>query len=180
MGNANSGRRPKPTAIKRAEGGRVRNRGEEERRKRRTREPEYEPGVPECPPELLADLMAVKWWQHFAGLLCGAKVLTSAHAAALANLAKAKAAEERCWLAWQADGFEQIKVYEDRSPSGALLRRHEKVNPLAGQWKELALLTDRFITNFGLSPISAPKIEALGAPPARSDFEAFLGGQGGA
>jgi terminase small subunit-like protein len=167
-GTARSGR-VKPTAIKQREGSRVR---------RRAREPEYKPGVPECPPELRDDLLAVAKWEHFAGLLAGAKILTTAHAAALGNLASVAAQLQRARAAHALEGFATLKVYELRTASGALLRLFEKAHPLLNEIKQLTLLETRLLESFGLTPISAPRVEALGAPPERSDFEAFVGGQG--
>jgi|SRR5262245_11752408 len=161
MGNARSGRRPKPTAMLRAAGSRVRRRG---------REPVYEPGAPPCPAGLRDDLLAVAAWEHFAGLLTGSKVLTTGHAAALANLASVQARLDRARAAHAAEGFPTLKVYHRRGDV------FEKPHPLATEINKLITLQLRLLDSFGLTPASAPKVEALGAPPERSDFERFVGG----
>ncbi len=166
-GTWRSGGRPVPTALKVLRGTQVKGRKDE---------PRYSGGRPVMPPELAADLLATANWTRLADRLEAAGVLTTAHGEALGMLAEALADYTRVRTELHAMGHKQYLVDETFNRKGQLIRRHERENPLFRRSERLALLINRLLGEFGLTPATQTRIEARQAK-LQDPFEAFLGGK---
>jgi hypothetical protein len=113
-------------------------------------------------------------------LLRPAGVLTVGHAEGLALLATAAADNRRTRAEFKASGYSML-LWDERyhATTGILLSRRPRENPLLRKSTELTLLVNRLLGEFGLTPITSPKVEAMGAPEERSEFESFIGGHRG-
>jgi len=167
-GNYRSGAPRKPTALKLLQGSRVRN---------REQEPQYEPGIPDCPARLQEDPEAKSHWDLLSSRLQASGVLTKGHGEALAMLAEALADYGRARAQLKAMRFQQLIVEEKYDPTGAkLLYRRVKENPLIRRSERLAVLCSRLLGEFGLTPITQAKINSAKPPTETDPFEVFLGG----
>jgi P27 family predicted phage terminase small subunit len=139
------GRRPKPTRLKLLTG----NPG---KRPLNEREPEPEPSVPDCPPEL--GPVARREWDRLVGELSKLRILTNLDRAALASYCGA-------YGLW-AEAMEQIQKYGAmvKSPSG-----YPQQSPYLAIANRQAEIMMRIASEFGFTPasrsrIAAPKSEA--------------------
>jgi phage terminase small subunit len=163
-GTWRSGQKPKPTALKVLQGSEVRG---------RKREPAPPPGRPPIPTRLAEDPLAVAAWESLAARLESIGVLTTANGEALGLLAEALADYERVREALSTMRHQQLVVDEVRNPQGVVIRRRIRENPLLRRTERIALLVNRLLGEFGLTPATAPRLEA--SPPVRDPFEVFLG-----
>jgi phage terminase small subunit len=165
-GTWRSGGKPKPTALKLLQGSRVSG---------RKSEPQYERGTPEPPAGLADDPQAREHWDRLSARLEAAGVLSVAHGEALGMLAQALADYARIRQQLHQMQYQQLVIDEVRDPKGQLLRRRVKENPLIRRSERIALLVNRLLGEFGLTPATQTRIEAR--QTALSDaFETFLGG----
>lgn len=165
MGNRRSGRRPTPTAIKRLKGSRIRHDV--------AAEPSAPPGLPLCPPHVVADAASREAWDQLAARLLTQRVLTTAHTEALALLADGWAQYVRLQLAFAADGFRSVVKQEWTTEDGQQRSRLIE-NPLCRQIRQQATLLNTLFGEFGQTPASAPKVVAPGE--SVDPFDRFLSG----
>jgi phage terminase small subunit len=166
-GTFRSGRHRKPTALHVLDGSRIRD---------RKHEPQYEPGIPECPVRLAGDTNAKAVWDLMAARLQASGVLTVAHGEALTLLAEAWADYARLRDQLRVMSFQPLIVEELYDPTGTkLVRRRVRENPLTRRSERLALLCSRLLGEFGMTPVTAARIAAK-RPAVPDAFEAFLGG----
>jgi P27 family predicted phage terminase small subunit len=165
-GTWRSGGKPKPTALKLLQGSEVRG---------RKHEPKPEPGRPAAPARLAADELATAAWESLAQRLETLGVLTTANGEALALLAEALADYDRCRAQLAQMNYQQLVVDEMRDKAGTVIRRRVRENPLLRRTERIALLVNRLLGEFGLTPATAARIDARLVPERRDPFEAFLG-----
>ncbi len=137
------GRRPKPTRLKLLTG----NPG---KRPLNDREPEPEPGIPDCPPEL--GVVAKREWDRLAGELGKLRIITNLDRAALAAYCGA-------YALW-AEATEQIEKYGSmvKSPSG--YPQQSPYLAIANRQTEIMM---RIASEFGFTPASRSRISAPSA-----------------
>lgn len=167
-GSKRSGRRLKPTALKAIQGSRM-------RRQNRT-EPVHPVGVPTIPPHLATDDLAVTAWGSFVERLSAVKVLTSSHGEALAIMAEAWADYVRCRQQFERMGRQLVVADEKVVGSGAtaIVTRKIKDNPLIRRSERLAMLIQRYLGEFGLTPATGPKVQGIAAPEATNPLLALV------
>ncbi len=143
------GRRPKPTRIKVLTG----NPG---KRPLNTDEPNPEPVVPECPPEL--GPVARQEWDRLSGELGSLKILTALDRAALAAYCNA-------YGLW-AEAIKAIQKYGTmvKSPSGYPIQ-----SPYVSIANRQAEIMMRIASEFGFTPASRSRI----AMPAKPESDLF-------
>jgi P27 family predicted phage terminase small subunit len=134
------GRRPKPTRLKVLTG----NPGKHPLNER---EPEPEPAIPDCPPELGA--VAKQEWGRLAGELGKLRILTNLDRAALAAYCGAYA----LWI----EAIEQIEKYGSmvKSPSG-----YPQQSPYLAIANRQVELMMRIASEFGFTPASRSRISS--------------------
>jgi len=134
------GRRPKPTRLKLLTG----NPG---KRPLNEREPEPEPSIPDCPPEL--GPVARREWDRLVGELGKLRILTALDRAALASYCGA-------YGLW-ADAMEQIQKYGSmvKSPSG-----YPQQSPYLAVANRQAEIMMRIASEFGFTPASRSRISS--------------------
>jgi P27 family predicted phage terminase small subunit len=134
------GRRPKPTRLKLLTG----NPG---KRPLNEREPEPEPSVPDCPPEL--GPVARREWDRLVGELSKLRILTALDRAALASYCGA-------YALW-AEAMEQIQKYGSmvKSPSG-----YPQQSPYLAIANRQAEIMMRIASEFGFTPASRSRISS--------------------
>jgi len=134
------GRRPKPTRLKLLTG----NPG---KRPLNEREPEPEPSIPDCPPEL--GPVARREWDRLVGELGKLRILTALDRAALASYCGA-------YGLW-ADAMEQIQKYGSmvKSPSG-----YPQQSPYLAVANRQAEIMMRIASEFGFTPASSSRISS--------------------
>jgi P27 family predicted phage terminase small subunit len=134
------GRRPKPTRLKVLMG----NPG---KRPLNESEPEPEPTIPECPPELGA--VAKREWDRLVGELGKLRILTNLDRAALAAYCGA-------YALW-AEATEQIEKYGSmvKSPSG--YPQQSPYLAIANRQTEIMM---RIASEFGFTPASRSRISS--------------------
>lgn len=164
-GNFRSGRRPQPSSLQLLKG--------TYRKSRRGHEPQLTRGRPEPTAEVRADPAALAHWETLADRLDRIGVLSPAHGESLALLALARADYGRIREQLQVMRFQQLIVEEIRDKAGNVLRRRYRENPLIRRSERLALLVSRLLGEFGLTPVTAPKVHAFPTGP-EDDFEMFL------
>jgi phage terminase small subunit len=165
-GNFRSGRLRTPTALKVMRGQRIRGRHQE---------PKYPPGMPEKPESIAADERASWYWDFYGKCLERSGVLNVTHLGQFALLCHALADFDRDTADLQKMGYQRLIIDEQRTPEGQLIRRRVRENPLVRMRQRNALLASRFLTEFGMTPVSQSKVNAQ--PPSAPDaFEVFLGG----
>lgn len=143
------------------------------RHRRQAAEPQFPPGIPSPPADVVADPQALAHWNRFATITHDAAVLSVAHADALAMLAHVAADLERMRTQLTAMNHQALVVDELRDPtSGVVVRRRIKENPLHRRAEKLAHLLVKGLELFGLTPTSAPRVAA--SPTAPDAFEDFL------
>ena len=132
------GRRPKPTRLKLLTG----NPG---KRPLNEREPEPEPSVPDCPPEL--GPVARREWDRLVGELGKLRILTNLDRAALASYCGA-------YALW-AEAMEQIQKYGSmvKSPSG-----YPQQSPYLAIANRQAEIMMRIASEFGFTPASRGRL----------------------
>lgn len=164
-GNSRSGRHPKPTAIKVLHGSKLRagNRSEAK----------YQSGAPECPAHVQNDPRALQAWQVTSARLLQVGVLTTAHGESLATLCDAWADYVRCREQFAAMNYQQLVVDESIDRRNGNKLRKVKENPLIRRSEKLALLITRLLGEFGLTPITSPKVPALGQAASADPFTEF-------
>jgi phage terminase small subunit len=164
-GTWRSGGRPKPTALKLLQGSKVRG---------RKSEPTHPVGRPPIPERLAGDPVAVAAWNSLAARLETVGVLTTAHGEALAMLAEALADYDRIRGQLALMNYQQLVVDEVKNAEGVTIRRRVRENPLLRRSERIALLVNRLLGEFGLTPATSARIDAR--PRQQSDpFERFLG-----
>ena len=134
------GRRPKPTRLKLLTG----NPG---KRPLNEREPEPEPTIPDCPPELGA--VARREWDRLASELGKLRIITNLDRAALAAYCGS-------YALW-AEATEQIEKYGSmvKSPSG--YPQQSPYLAIANRQTEIMM---RIASEFGFTPASRSRIAA--------------------
>jgi|SRR5262245_64852228 len=157
-GTYRSGTPAKPSAFKRLEGTKV--------RPDQRNEPQHALGEPEIPAEVLEDPLALACWHEHAGFLRQVHVLSLAHGRALAALSLAVADFQRVRAAMRAEGH----VIMREGPHGMTF------NPLIRESQRLTERIVKLLGEFGLTPVTSPKITAH-APP--DTFQTFLGAKPG-
>lgn len=132
------GRRPKPTRLKVLAG----NPG---KRPLNAQEPEPEPAVPECPPEL--GPVAKREWDRLAGELGKLRIITHLDRGALASYCGA-------YALW-AEAMEQLQKYGTmiKSPSG-----YPQQSPYLAVANRQAEIMMRIASEFGFTPASRSRI----------------------
>lgn len=166
-GTFRSGRKPKARGLRVLQGSKV--------RPHHRTEPVYAAGSPEPAPHVLADGLALAKYRELVGRLEASRVLTTAHGEALAVLAETWADYVRCREQFAAAGYTLLVVDERREADGTVHRR-VKDNPLIRRSERLALLLQRYLAEFGLTPVTGPRVKVT--EPADVDpFEVFLGGK---
>lgn len=163
-GTFRSGRKPKPAGLRALHGSRE--------RPHHRREPKYASNSPVMPAHLTADAVAVEKWDILADRLAKSRVLTVAHGEALAVLAEAWADYVRCREQFAQTGRQMLVVDEKRALDGTVTRK-VKDNPLIRRSERLALLLQRYLSEFGLTPVSGPKVAAMGEGPGDEWAEFF-------
>jgi P27 family predicted phage terminase small subunit len=134
---ATRGRKPKPTALKIADG----------TARGSLREPSAPLGVPPMPERLAAEPVAVAKWNELATLLSGMGVLTLGDGEALATLCEVHAAAQSCLLELRASGS---VIHTDL---GGV-----KPNPAGSLYRGLVSLQASLMTEFGLTPSSRVRL----------------------
>lgn len=158
-GNYRSGRPRIPTALHVLRGTRIR---------RRQHEPVAEPGVLTPTPEIADDPLALAHWTRVAEQLKTLRILTPAHRDMLAVLATTLADLERARAAWKAQAYaETITVIRRDVRAGTTTERTVE-NPLTRRTERLAMQARTCLGEFGLTPVTGPKVNASGptAKPA--------------
>ena len=157
MGAKGSGRRPRPTALKRLAG----NPG---RRPLNKREPKPKAGVPEMPAEMPLEARAE--WNRIAPILVKMGVLTMADGPALAAYCKLHA------LVLKADraiaDFGIVFAHVDEKNGVATLKK----NPAVSVRAEALRLVKAFLLEFGLTPASRSKVSAIEGRDLEPDVKA--------
>ena len=151
MGNANSGRRPLPTALKVL-------RGNPGRGKLNANEPRFDlvsPAFDEPPAELGSDEQAEAEWRRLAPLLRGARILTIGDRSALVALCQ-------MWSTYlEAAAGARLGLIEEDAKGKPIASPYVKI-------ADSALTQCRALWNeLGLTPASRSKIAALPAADAR-------------
>jgi P27 family predicted phage terminase small subunit len=169
-----SGRRPKPTALKKLQG----NAG---KRKLNEREPQPTPGAPEMPRDL--SKAAAEEWIRIVPELEQLGVLTKVDRAALAAYCHAFArwfeAEKR--IRKFGVIIEEPVVWRDKSLSGRLRVkvigfRHKK-NPAVTVSESAQKIMKAFLVEFGMTPSSRSRVRIEKPPGGDEDpLDAFLKG----
>lgn len=154
-----SGRRPKPTALKLAQG----NPG---KRSLNANEPKPD-GVPKCPTHL--DDGAKREWKRISAELVSLGLLTSVDRAALAAYCAS-------WSRW-VDADTNVQKF------GAVIKSPKSGFPIANPYVSIANtsldLMRKFLVEFGMTPASRSRIQV--APVSDADpFETFMQGIGAA
>jgi len=154
------GRKPQPTAVKRA-------RGNPGKRPLNEHEPAGEPGLPDPPAHLTPD--GLEAWLAIGARVEAMRVVQVQDAHALELLAEAwsEYLEARRYLV--ANGL----TYTSQTPTGTIRRPNPEVAIASDAWKRLkAMLSD-----FGLTPATRSRLEV--APPVEVDpLEELLRGPG--
>lgn len=164
-GNANSGRRRLPTAVKQRRGSRIRHDVK--------REPAFEVGEPPIPPHIAANPYALAAWRSFAPRLIAARVLTTAHGEPLALLADAWGRYQRASDEWAALNYPNVQTIE--IIKGPHVSERVVEHPLVRQLGVYGDTVKRLCAEFGLTPASASKVQTI-TDTAADPFEAFLRG----
>jgi P27 family predicted phage terminase small subunit len=165
-GTFRSGRRHTPTALKALQGKKLRA-GDHD-------SATYPTGKPDIPPLVSADPLLLEHWNRFADRLLDAGVLTTAHGEMLTLLVVAHTNYLRALEQFAQMGYQHLVVDEAIAPGGFQLRKI-KVNPLKREIDRNANAVMRFLSEFGLTPVSAPKVPTQLARARREDpFELFL------
>ena len=155
-GTSRSGRKPKPTALKALQGGRM--------RPHNRREPRYATGAPPCP-ELVASRPSVKAkWDELVARFSKSRVLTEAHGEALAVLATTWVDFERDYQTWASVGYPPILIDE---------KKRARSHPLASRVEKLREQLMRRLGEFGATPVMGPKVQA-GEAQELDGAEVFL------
>jgi P27 family predicted phage terminase small subunit len=153
------GRTPKPTRLKILTG----NPG---KRPLNSAEPEPEPAIPECPPEL--GPVARKEWDRLTGELAKLKLLTNLDRAALAAYCGA-------YALW-SEAMEAIQKYGTmvKAPSGYPIQ-----SPYVAIANRQAELMMRISSEFGFTPASRSRISTPTPSPQFGLFDAIVSGRDG-
>lgn len=149
------GRRPKPTALKIAEG----NPG---RRPLNLNEPQFR-GLPKCPAHL--DKNAKAEWRRISKELAAIGLLAAVDRAALAAYCQ-------CWSRW-IDAEESIKKFGTviKSPKSG----YPVQNPYVGIANTALDQMRKFLIEFGLTPASRSRISIdLGTNTKEDSFDSFM------
>lgn len=150
------GRKPKPTAIRRAEG----NPG---KRGFNPDEPVPPDGIPECPAHLCE--VARAEWDRLAGALHGMGVLTLADRAAFAAYCQA-------WVHWvEAEERRRETPPLVRTPSG-----YVQQSPWIGIANKQLELMGRYMTELGLTPAARRRISVGSGPQMTVSTEPLVFG----
>lgn len=148
-----AGRRPKPTALKKAQG----NPG---KRKLNLLEPQPEPVAPAMPDFLSKN--AKKWWAYLAPMLLRLKVLTEAEQIALAHLCDQTAQLEEASRIIQKGGLLVKKQLYDRA--GKKMGTIPVINPAYKAQSDLLKHVRALMNEFGLTPASRTKVSKAVQP----------------
>lgn len=165
-GTSRSGRKPKPAGLRELHGSKV--------RPYHRREPKYAALTPAMPPHIAADALALEKWGILAERLAQSRVLTIAHGEALAVLAEAWADYVRCREQFAQTGRQMLVVDEKRGADGTMSRK-VRDNPLIRRSERLAMLLQRYLSEFGLTPVSGPKV-AAGSDSDNHEWDEFFDG----
>lgn len=167
-GTSRSGRRPKPSSIRKLEGSRT--------RPHHYNEPKFASCIPEMPEFIQADALAAERWRVMAARLSAAGVLKEAHGEILSLLCSAWADLVRAREQFAQMGYQQLTVDERILPSGERIRK-VKTNPLILRIEKQAYQVARFLGEFGLTPMTSAKVSAEQAVTGSDDpFAKFLEG----
>lgn len=164
-GNANSGRRRLPTAVKQRRGSRIRHDTKHE--------PAYAVGEPPMPAHVAGDPYARAAWASFAARLIEARVLTTAHAEPLALLADAWARYRRAseeWARLEYPNVQTIEIIKGPHVSSRVIE-----HPLVRLVPLYAEAVKKLCGEFGLTPATSSKVHTITDATA-DPFEAFLRG----
>jgi len=163
-GTSRSGRHHKPTAVKLLHGSKL--------RAHNRNEPKYQTGIPDCPAHVRADAKALHFWDVMVARLTKSSVLTLAHGESLTTLCDTWADYVRCREQFATMNYQQLVVDETIDARGG---KHRKIkeNPLIRRSEKLILLITRLLGEFGLTPVTGPKVPTLGADPAADPFAEF-------
>jgi len=155
-GTTRSGRKPKPTALKALQGGRM--------RPHNRHEPRYVTGEPPCP-DYVASRPAVKAkWDELVARFSKSRVLTEAHGDALGILAATLVDLDRDYETWASVGYPPILIDE---------RKRVRSHPLAARIEKLREQAMRRLGEFGATPVMGPKVQA-GTEDGLDATEVFL------
>ena len=149
-----NGRPPQPAAVKKLLG----NRG-----KRKIRPDLPSPaGIPDMPPRLLPDPVAVEKWRELVPILQSLGTLTLSDGEALATLCEVFSAAQSCLLALRAGG---PVMHTDL---GGV-----KPNPAGPLYRGLVALQSTLMSEFGLTPSSRARIGGKEQKPTDEVEEFF-------
>jgi Phage terminase, small subunit len=148
MGNHNSGRRPKPTALKILQG----NPG-----KRRLNEDEPQPpaGPVECPAQLKGPVVEV--WQELSAIALAMGTLTAADVAPFATLCELELTRRLASQEKHREGFTPFLVTTVPDPDGEV---HIKIteHPAIRMERHTATALRPYYEKFGLEPVARARI----------------------
>jgi len=149
-GTRRSGRRPKPLALIKLQGSRV--------RAKHRAAPTYAADAPTMPAHLERDDLAKATWDVLVARLLPTGVLTVAHGEALAVLCETWADYLRCRDQFETMGRTMVVVEKHKVADGSVQRR-VKENPLIRRSEKLATLLQRYLGEFGLTPMTQSKVQ---------------------
>jgi len=156
-GTMRSGRKPKPTALKALQGGKM--------RPHNRREPKYRTGAPPCPPMVESRPLVKAKWDELVARFSASRVLTEAHGEALAVLATTWVDFERDYNTWASVGYPPILIDE---------RKRARAHPLASRVEKLREQLMRRLGEFGATPVMGPKVQAGDVLGDDDPAESFL------
>jgi P27 family predicted phage terminase small subunit len=165
-GTSRSGGRPYSAAMRALTGTPTRERHRDE--------PRYAAGTPEMPAFVASDAAAAAKWQVLAERISGVGVLTEAHGEMLALLCTAWADLERARAEFAAGGYRHLLTEVYMTPAGEMAER-SKANPLVGRIEKLNYQVARFLSEFGLTPMTSAKVKTTTPKTDEPDpFAEFL------
>jgi len=151
-GTHRSGRRPKPLALIKLQGSRV--------RAKHKAAPTYRAEAPPMPAHLERDEVAKAKWDLLVERLLPTGVLTIAHGEALAVLCETWADYLRCRDQFEKMHRTMVVIEERKLPDGTIQRRVRE-NPLVRRSERLAMLLQRYLGEFGLTPMTQSKVQGV-------------------
>ncbi len=105
------------------------------------------------PPEEMSE-SAQKWWNHYANILVGMRVLTEADAIALTLLCETTATYFQCLAVTRRKGV-VVNLSKDKK------RPYYGTNPYHTEAKAACKQMERLLTEFGCTPSSRPRVNQI-------------------
>lgn len=164
-GTRNSGRKPKPMALLKLQGSRV--------REHHKAAPSYEAESPAIPAHIEADPAARAMWDRLVARLLPVKVLTVAHGEALSVLADMWADYERVRGELNVTRYKNVVIRKKRHANGTEVTE-PIVNPLRRVHLELSRELRAWLGEFGLTPMTQSKVRGTDGAEDDDPLEAAL------